>query len=883
MTSLSRRLISAVCAVTLATSLVPTPAFAETPSGGGIPDIEPVTITVDAETSAEAMSQLIQPFALNSFGPVPLKSTNEVRWIDRLDLSGYDAVRGFYDALVEASDNDGDRDFLIEDRYFNGEVDSNNGGLAIGSYNKEHASIVAYVGNYTSEEEFNENFSRALPYIYGMVAAFDRDHPEVFWLGGLCKLAAWGIGGTFYVGYQLRTEIRNNMYISENEVRQGLQERDANTEKILASVKNITDASSKVRGFNKWLTEHNAYNTNLANAEANYHDAWECISALSGKVGTEGPVCEGYARAFKVLCDQVGIPCVLVDGNAKQSTSSAGEGHMWNYVRAEDGKWYAVDVTWNDPNSGNIAFSGDENENWLLIGADTTIGGMKFQQSHPVSNKMFVDSVSSDGTTIYQASFPNGPNLASEKYAFYDCSKSGHKDGVGSRENEVSATCIQVGSYEHVLYCPACGLELERKMLTVSSLGHDFRNYIYDGNASCTENGTETGHCIRCQEANTQEAKNTALGHTSTAFEKNNDATCTQDGTKTFICDRCGKKSTEVDPGSALGHSYGAWRIVKAATCTAAGFEQRVCSRDGSHVETREIPKLAHSYGAWQTVKAATCTMAGTERRVCKACGDSATHTVPARGHNFGAYRSNGDAQVNVDGTETARCSRCSATQTRTAAGSALAPTVGQTVAAAGATYQATGTTTVTYAGPSNKKATSVTVPATVTISGRTYQVTSIASKAFAGNKALKSVKIGANVKSVLANAFKGCTKLASVSFGNGITSIGKNAFSGCKALKSVTLGTKVTTIGDGAFQNCAKLTKVTVKATKLSKIGKNAFAGCKKLGALTLKTTKLKSIGKNAFKGTKSKLTVKVPKKKLKAYQKLCKNKGCKTIRVKK
>ena len=34
MTSLSRRLISAVCAVTLATSLVPIPAFAEPPSGG---------------------------------------------------------------------------------------------------------------------------------------------------------------------------------------------------------------------------------------------------------------------------------------------------------------------------------------------------------------------------------------------------------------------------------------------------------------------------------------------------------------------------------------------------------------------------------------------------------------------------------------------------------------------------------------------------------------------------------------------------------------------------------------------------------------------------------------------------------------------------------
>lgn len=57
-------------------------------------------------------------------------------------------------------------------------------------------------------------------------------------------------------------------------------------------------------------------------------------------------VCDGYAKAFKLLCDKYGIPCIIVAGRAVQSSGS--EAHAWNYVQMEDGLWYAVDVTWND-------------------------------------------------------------------------------------------------------------------------------------------------------------------------------------------------------------------------------------------------------------------------------------------------------------------------------------------------------------------------------------------------------------------------------------------------------------------------------------------------------------------------------------------------------
>ena len=59
--------------------------------------------------------------------------------------------------------------------------------------------------------------------------------------------------------------------------------------------------------------------------------------------------------------------------------------------------------------------------------------------------------------------------------------------------------------------------------------------------------------------------------------------------------------------------------------------------------------------------------------------------------------------------------------------------------------------------------------------------------------------------------------------------------------------------------------------------IGKNAFKGCKKLKTITIKSGKLtkKSIRKGAFKGISSKTVIKVPKKKLKAYKKLFRQKG--------
>lgn len=86
-------------------------------------------------------------------------------------------------------------------------------------------------------------------------------------------------------------------------------------------------------------------------AEFTYYDTYARFSGSAlGALVEPGVVCEGYSKAFKILCDKLDIPCALVFGNWNRETNDA---HMWDYVQMEDGKWYAVDVTWDDLDGDN--------------------------------------------------------------------------------------------------------------------------------------------------------------------------------------------------------------------------------------------------------------------------------------------------------------------------------------------------------------------------------------------------------------------------------------------------------------------------------------------------------------------------------------------------
>lgn len=72
----------------------------------------------------------------------------------------------------------------------------------------------------------------------------------------------------------------------------------------------------------------------------NQDSAYGCL--VEGKA-----ICEGYSKAFLLLCNRSGIDCTIVTGTAIADNGESAA-HMWNMVMV-DGQWYHIDLTWDDP------------------------------------------------------------------------------------------------------------------------------------------------------------------------------------------------------------------------------------------------------------------------------------------------------------------------------------------------------------------------------------------------------------------------------------------------------------------------------------------------------------------------------------------------------
>lgn len=223
--------------------------------------------------------------------------------------------------------------------------------------------------------------------VLAVYRAFELDNPGVFWLTGDAKvrvLTTKGDNAASYLFLVLADDkgysMRSPEYAAKGSISSGIQTREAQANQIVQSFP-ASDVRTVVAAINRWLTLHNEYNRSADLTKIGNRPR-QGITALTGAEGTNGPVCSGYSKAFKIICDKLSIPCVLTTGVATQPNGHS-EYHMWNQVRI-DGVWYGVDCAWNDPVYEGIygALSGRENERYLLVGDDTLIEGVPFKTSH---------------------------------------------------------------------------------------------------------------------------------------------------------------------------------------------------------------------------------------------------------------------------------------------------------------------------------------------------------------------------------------------------------------------------------------------------------------------------------------------------------------------
>ena len=159
-----------------------------------------------------------------------------------------------------------------------------------------------------------------------------------------------------------------------------------------------------------------------------------------------------------------------------------------------------------------------------------------------------------------------------------------HKTASGTMETHecskllsvTKATCTENAAF---IYLCSCGETVTIEQPGTAK-GHDVDSYIYDNNATCMADGTESGVCTHCQ----QIVKKTKAGtldpnkHDFTDYISNNDATCTADGTKTAKCAYgCGAEDTQPDAGSKLAHKFDNYISNNNATYDADGTQTAKC------------------------------------------------------------------------------------------------------------------------------------------------------------------------------------------------------------------------------------------------------------------------------------------------------------------
>ena len=102
------------------------------------------------------------------------------------------------------------------------------------------------------------------------------------------------------------------------------------------TVNSLGSEAEKVKMIHDLIVEKVDYNYDISNSSSFNEDTAYTQSVYS-VFCMDKTVCAGYAQAFEMMCNGVGVDCIAVTS----------DDHEWNKVRIND-SWYNVDCTWAD-------------------------------------------------------------------------------------------------------------------------------------------------------------------------------------------------------------------------------------------------------------------------------------------------------------------------------------------------------------------------------------------------------------------------------------------------------------------------------------------------------------------------------------------------------
>ena len=210
-------------------------------------------------------------------------------------------------------------------------------------------------------------------YYQSAVETYIYDNPDVFYLD-VNKMylnietttKGKNVSYNVFINNGSTTNYLDEGYNSESQISQAIAQLESVKQQIVAQAQAQGSTYSQIKYVHDYIVDNTNYDSTISNPD---------IYNIYGTLIRKSSVCEGYAKSFKYIMDALNIPCVMVIGEATNSSGES-ESHAWNYVQINN-IWYAIDCTWDDPVViGGGRASSSSKTRYFLKGSNT------FNQDH---------------------------------------------------------------------------------------------------------------------------------------------------------------------------------------------------------------------------------------------------------------------------------------------------------------------------------------------------------------------------------------------------------------------------------------------------------------------------------------------------------------------
>lgn len=193
-------------------------------------------------------------------------------------------------------------------------------------YFKAYNAIKNGVENFESEIRLGTEVDKNE--IWMIFNSYRSDHPEHFWLNPVTFSL-----GTLYADGAIESFIVPKYFFTKEQMPAETEKINAAADELLKGITPSMPEFEREMLLHDRLAKSITYDLN----EEYAHNAYGAL--VNGRA-----VCDGYTQAFQYLLQRVGIQSFMVTG------AGNGGNHAWNIVRI-DGKYYNVDLTWDDQES----------------------------------------------------------------------------------------------------------------------------------------------------------------------------------------------------------------------------------------------------------------------------------------------------------------------------------------------------------------------------------------------------------------------------------------------------------------------------------------------------------------------------------------------------